>query len=81
MQKLVIWGAQAGIATVLAIAASQARGHGVSLLLAGMAGGVAIASGIGLGIRLPEDPLPERQPYVARPQRDSGRTSISTLEG
>ncbi|HMA44647.1 MAG TPA: hypothetical protein VKO86_11550 [Gemmatimonadales bacterium] len=81
MQKLVIWAAQVVVAIALAIGASLASGHGLSLLLAGMAGGAAIASGVGLGIRFPEDPLPARQPTVARVQRDGVTTSISTLEG
>ena len=72
MQKLVTWGAQVAVAIALAMAASMARGHGTSLLLAGMAGGAAIASLLGLGMRSPE--------ALARPQRD-GSTSISTFEG
>jgi hypothetical protein len=61
------------VAIALAMAASLARGHGISLLLAGMAGGAAIASLIGLRMRPPEE--------LARAQRDSGATSISTFEG
>jgi hypothetical protein len=56
MQKVVTWAAQAGIALALAAAAALARDHGVSLLLASMAGGVVIASGVGLGVRGPDDP-------------------------
>lgn len=72
MQKLVTWAVQVGMAMALAMGASLAKGRGTSLLLAGMAGGAAIASVLGLWMRPPE--------ALARPQRD-GTTSISTLEG
>jgi hypothetical protein len=80
VQKLVTWGAQLAVAIALAMAASLARAHGISLLLAGMAGGAAIASVIGLGMRPPEKLPREPQLSVARVQRDSGATSISTFE-
>ncbi|HSB54912.1 MAG TPA: hypothetical protein VLD58_11170 [Gemmatimonadales bacterium] len=72
MQKLVTWAVQVGIAIALAMGATLARGRGTSLLLAGMAGGAAIASVLSLWMRPPE--------ALARPQRD-GATSISTFEG
>jgi hypothetical protein len=56
MQKVVTWAVQAGIALALAAGAALARDHGLSLLLAAMAGGVVIASGVGLGVRGPDDP-------------------------
>lgn len=72
MQKLVTWVVQVGMAMALAMGATLAKGRGTSLLLAGMAGGAAIASVLGLWMRPPE--------ALPRPQRD-GTTSISTLEG
>lgn len=72
MQKLVTWAVQVGMAMALAMGATLAKGRGTSLLLAGMAGGAAIASVLGLWMRPPH--------ALARPQRD-GATSISTLEG
>ena len=72
MQKLVTWAVQVGIAIALAMGATLAKGRGTSLLLAGMAGGAAIASVLSLWMRLPE--------ALVRPQRD-GATSISTFEG
>lgn len=73
MQKLVTWVVQAGIAIALAMGASLVPGRASSLLLAGMAGGAAIASMLGLWMRPPED--------LPRLQRDCGTTSISTFEG
>lgn len=81
MQKLVTWGAQVAVAIALAMAASLARSHGVSLLLAGMAGGAVIASLLGLGMRPTEDLPRQPQLSVAPVQRDGVRTSISTFEG
>lgn len=81
MQKLVTWAVQVGIAIALAMGATLARGRGTSLLLAGMAGGAAIASVLGLWMRPPEALPQEPQFSVARAQRDSGATSISTFEG
>jgi hypothetical protein len=48
--------AQAGIALALGAGAALARDHGLSLLLAAMAGGVVIAGGVGLGVHGPDDP-------------------------
>lgn len=73
MQRFVTWAVQVGIAVALTVGATLASGRGTSLLLAGMAGGAAIASVLGLWMRAPEE--------LARVQRDSGATSISTLEG
>ena len=56
MQKVVTWAVQAGIALALSAGAALVRDHGLSLLLAAMAGGVVIASGVGLGVRGPDDP-------------------------
>ena len=81
MQKLVTWAVQVGIAIALAMGATLARGRGTSLLLAGMAGGAAIASVLSLWMRPPEALPQEPQLSVARAQRDSGATSISTFEG
>ena len=72
MQKLVTWAVQVGMAMALGVGATLAKGRGTSVLLAGMAGGAAIASVLGLWMRPSE--------ALARPQRD-GTTSISTLEG
>jgi hypothetical protein len=81
VQKLVTWAVQVGIAIALTVGATLARGRGTALLLAGMAGGAAIASVLGLWTRPPEDLPREPQLSVALAQRDSGATSISTLEG
>jgi len=56
MERVVTWAAQVGIALALAAGAALANSHGLSLLLAAMAGGVVIASGVGLGVRGPRDP-------------------------
>ena len=72
MQKLVTWAVQVGMAMALGVGATLAKERGTSLLLAGMAGGAAIASVLGLWMPPPE--------ALAPSQRD-GTTSISTLEG
>jgi hypothetical protein len=80
VQKVVTWAAQLGIAGALPVVASRMSGHGLSPLLAGMAGGVALAGGIGLGIRAPRNAR-RQAPCVARAQRDDGRMSTSTFDG